>query len=154
LASIGIAPNVTLGPRVGVGLRWEQLAVWLEGRVDAMPIAATTELGDRIDAIAMTIGPSACAHLDIAMGCAGVQLGAFMGRAFETTDPAFQTSFFATFDVAAGVSIPLVDVVALRALVELRVPLVRIELSIDAMPVWNTSPVAGSVSVGVDVRIL
>ncbi len=144
----GLAPEFTLGPVFGAGVAIDEGAVFIQGRVDFMPIQATSESDDRLEATLFTAGPTGCFTFGVGVACAALQFGALQGRAFNVVNSITQTSFFVSAEVHAGVDIPFSDVFSFQALAELRVPLIRTALKIDGAPIWTAPPLAGGVTVG------
>jgi hypothetical protein len=139
----GLAPAATLGPVVAVGLRRASFSVLLDGRADLGLGTARGTTQDRLEATLFTAGPAGCVHFEPGLACLGLELGAFQGRAIDVEDSRTQTSFFSAAAARIGIGQSLGRVLALRALGELRVPLVRTSLSVDDTTVWN-APALGA----------
>ena len=150
----GLAPGLTLGPVLSLGLGFGHLSVLVDGRVDLMPRTATVSSGDRLEAALFTAGPGLCVSYGVGLGCAGLELGAFQGRGVDVQDPRTQTSFFAAFQARAGVRVPLGKTLSFHALGELRTPLVRTSLSIENSTVWNAPPIGFGGLVGLGATFL
>lgn len=150
---IGTAPRATLGPILGAGVRFKHLSLLVDGRLDSMLGLSTNERGDDIGATIFTVGPTLCGHFGIVMGCAGAQFGAFQGRAPSVLTPQTVSTFVAFADFSGGVSIPLTPILDFRALVELRIPMVRTTLSIEGMSVWDAPAAAGTLRIGLAITI-
>jgi len=146
--SVGLTPGWTLGPRFGIGIMAGGFVLLADAMVDLMPAQERVESGDVLEATVFTAGPTACLSIEVFMVCIGAQLGAFQGQGTEVRDPQTQTSFFASADARAGVEVPINDVLAARAMAEVRVPIVRTSLEISGVTVWNAPSLGGGLSLG------
>jgi hypothetical protein len=145
--SFGLAPGPTLGAALAAGIRAPAFSVVVEGRLDTLPSTAQLDSGDVVRALSITAGPTGCWHIAWWMGCVSGQLGAFDAEAEDIVDPEPSSTFSAKIGAATGAEIELSRQLALRAVAELGVPLVRTSLKIDDIPVWTAPPVHANLGV-------
>ncbi len=148
----GSLPGPSLGPWLGLGVRVGAWTVLAEGGADLL--LAQSEGGpDRLDVQAVSGGPTGCVQIELFQGCAGLQLGALLARAPDLAEAATKTDLFGAVELRAGVEIPLLDALAFSAGLELRIPWFHTALAIDGDPIWQASPVAGRLHLGLVLSI-
>lgn len=143
---LGLTPAWSLGPRVGAGIRADWFSARMEGNLDLMTSAATTDSKQRIRASLVTLGPTACAHFGPGVVCSGAQLGAFQAIGPDVEAPEEKAAFHMSIGLQGGIDLPLGSVLSLRALVGGRALLLPPSLLIDDKVVWEAPPIAGELS--------
>jgi hypothetical protein len=148
VVSLGLAPAPAAGGQVGVGLAWQTLSIEATGRIEATTGPEPVDSGDRIEATVYSALLSPCAALDAWALCITGRVGAFQARAPDVLNPNLGTSLFGAVGARAGYVLRLGQVVSLRALAFVELPLVRTSLLINQVTVWTAPPVLGGLAVG------
>jgi hypothetical protein len=149
LAAVGSAPAVAGGITVQGRLRWGQLSLALEGRMD---LPAYEDIpGGQVSSSLLLMGGVGCVHLPVpraeAFGCGVVYVGALRGAGHDIARPERTTLAYATGGARLGVELPLYSILSLRVYGDLLATLTRITLRESGGPAefWSTPPLSGAV---------
>jgi hypothetical protein len=149
-----IAPNPAFGARSRLTLRGELWSVHLGGSFGTTVDDFVNELGDRVGASFVGGLVGGCGRLDIALACASVLVGAYQSFAATVARPSTQSSLYAEAQLELGVEWLFTDLVGIRASGIVAIPLTRVELAIDATPVYVMPPASAGLQLGVFARFL
>lgn len=149
-----IAPNPAFGARSRLTLRGDLWSVHLGGRIINKKKNFVNELGDRVGASFVGGLVGGCGRLDIALACASVLVGAYQSFATTVARPSTQSSLYAEAQLELGIEWLFTDLVGVRASGIVAIPMTRIELAIDTVPVYVMPPASAGWQVGVFARFL
>ena len=138
--SLGDAPGTSVGAEAGFGIRRADLSVELSARIETMPEVVRVRSGDRLEATILSGTLAPCGQLGLFLGCVFGRVGAFQGRASDVVDPSLGTSVFGAVGLRAGVRFPLWSWIAMQAMTEAGLPLVRTSLLVGRTTVWTAPP--------------
>jgi len=152
-ASAGIAPSLTLGGALHLGVRRGALSVALEGRIENTVGDADVTPRDRFRGTAYFGGLAPCVSVDPATFCLGARIGSIDLTALDVERPTLTSAFAAAAFARAGVAFPIARSVAIGGAVEGIVPFVRTSLVIDGQPVWTVPAGQASFLLGATVSL-
>jgi hypothetical protein len=151
IAHVGLAPNPTLGARVGLGLASRRVSVHAEGSAEA-----TAAAGGAQDEI---VGQVFAAHvvpcLALAgpwIACAAVDLGVIRARARLAALPDYGVDPIVGLGGRVGLRIPMGSVVAFRAQLEGGGLAMRVSYILDGRRATTTGPVFFGLTLGLEAR--
>lgn len=150
--AIGRTAGLALGGRGGVGLAYRGLSLAGEARGEATPDAVKLTALDSAYWSVLSGALVACGHKGIVQLCAVGALGTLQAKARDVTRPSLKGTLFASLGARAGVALPITADVALRANVEVGIPLIRTTFFIDGEPAWTAPAVNGTFGAGVEAR--
>ena len=151
--SLWLSPAPALPLYVDLGVRLEWLSVAVMGKANFALGDYSDERGRSVLAHALSVGPRICALFLSAEICLSPQFGAYFGRATSTVNPHTVATFISTVDVDAAWRFFVNERMYVKVGAEMRTPVLRTELAIDAEIVWETPPLALSILMGVGAEI-
>jgi hypothetical protein len=142
--AVGAAPEVAGGLAVHAGLRWPRLSAHLEGRFD-FPREHEV-LGGVIGSSLILASATGCGHYSWLYGCGIVAAGAIRTSGGAEKKEAKITLPYAAVGIRAGVELPLLPVLSLRAQADLLAPMTHITLreTDTDEELWTSPPVSGA----------
>lgn len=138
--SLGSAPGLAFGLDLQVGVRWRFFSIGLEGRTD-LP-ASDEAFGGQVRSMLIHLSLVPCFHWRVIAGCAVIGGGALRGEGEGYYNDAHQYLQYWTVGGRFAVEVPLVRWLLFHAHLDLLGAPVRVELTIDDVIAWRSSPVA------------
>lgn len=149
-----LAPNPAFGARSRLTLRGDLWSVHLGGSFGTTVDDFVNELEDRVGASSLCGLVGGCGRLDIGLACASVLVGAYQSFAANVARPSTKSSLYAEAQLELGVEWLFTDFFGLRVSGIVAIPITRIELAIDEMPIYMMPPASAGLQVGVFARFL
>ena len=146
-AAVDLAPSVTMGPRLGLGVRGATFAIGLEGRAD-LSLASVRAKGLDVDGSFAGASVVPCVHRSWAFACLEASAGRYEAVA---RGPDFTRSASTLF-VMAGARLGAELRIDTRTRLTLHAfgaaPLTPVQWIVANEPIWTIAPVAFGVALG------
>jgi hypothetical protein len=149
LGSVGATPSATAGLALLAGVTWRALSIDAEAAA-VLPASGASTLpgGVTVSAWLATGSLVPCAHLGALFGCVVVSGGRIAISSSLSNAPGENASWFAA-GARVGAEWPIWRSLSARGYVEGIGPLTRHTFRADGNPIYNFSPVAGTLGLGV-----
>jgi hypothetical protein len=138
VGSVLSAPAAAIGAALSAGGRVGMFSLAAEARADLPSPTGTSKLSSFL--VLGTVAP--CVHASVVFGCAFASAGVLTAAANGITNPQTARAVYGALGPRAGVELPIGPHVALRASLDLGVPLVRYPLEVNHDPATKYSPSA------------
>jgi hypothetical protein len=139
VASVALGPALTLGPRVGVGVRGATFAVAIEGRAD-LPVASARARGLDVDASFVGASLVPCARRGVVFACLDAAAGRYEAVARGPDLRSVAATFFLMGGARVGADVRLDERTRITAYVAGAAPFTPVRLLVANDPVWSTGP--------------
>ena len=148
--SAGLAAAPAVGGEVGAAVRWRNVSLELDGRID-VPASTRAQGGGQVSTWLAVVTFAPCGHAGLFFACALAQAGA-MRATGEAPGGASEGVPWWGAGGRFGVTTPLSDGIAFRLRTDLVVDLAPPGLALNGTRVWKAPPIAESLGADVVVR--
>jgi hypothetical protein len=150
VGSVGSAPNPAIGGALSGGGRRGAFSLTAEARADLPSTTGQSKVSSFL--LLGTLAP--CVHVSIVLGCAFASAGVLTATSNGITNQQTRRAVYAAVGPRAGVELPIGPHLALRASLDLGVPLAlySFELGREASSAYNPSPVWSALALGATYR--
>lgn len=149
--SLGVAPALSVGMTVGLGIASRTASLRIEGTAE-LPSSERLDTGGRVSSSLLAVSLVPCLRRGVPFACATASVGSFRGGTQDIAAPRSQSAFFATVGARVGALLPVYAMVSLAPHADLSVPLVRDGIAVDGRTVFRV-PAVGA-ALGLDVQAL